>query len=110
MGLPLTDQVPDVADELAGNIPIPNPHVNVGIGPIPEPSVAILQDQEVVNPQLLAQIQEPNIIIETNVATSPQPSSSPNSQPIQIEGESAQEAPHKESDPTLAELPHSKME
>ena len=81
VGLPLTDQVPDAADELAGNIPIPNPHVNVGIDPIPEPSVAILQDQEVVNPQLLAEIQEPNTNV-TNVATSPQPSSSLNSQPI----------------------------
>ena len=37
VGLPLTDQVPDVADELAGNIPIHNPHVNVGIGPILSP-------------------------------------------------------------------------
>ena len=35
VGLPLTDQVPDASDELAGNIPIPNLHVNVGIGPIP---------------------------------------------------------------------------
>ena len=80
----------------------------MGIDLFPEPSVAILQDQEVVNPQLLAQIQEPNTTNVTNVATFPQPSSSLNSQPIQSEGESAQEAPHKESDPTLAELPHSK--
>ena len=108
VGLPLTDPVPDAADELAGNIPIPNPHVDAGIDQIPEPSVAILQDQEVFNPQLLAQIQEPNTIIETTVATSPQPSSSLNSQPTHFEGESAQEAPHKESDSTLAELPHSK--
>ena len=107
VGLPLTLPVPDASDELAGNIPIPNPHVDAGVDPIPEPSVAILQDQEVVNPQLLAQIQEPNTITETNVATSPQPSSSLNSQPIQSKGESAQGAPHKESDPTLAELPHS---
>ena len=78
------------------------------VDPILEPSVAILQDQEVVNPQLLTQIQEPNTINVTNVATFPQPSSSLNSQTIQSEGESAQEAPHKESDPTLAELPHSK--
>ena len=108
VGLPLTLPVPDAADELAGNILIPNLHVDAVVDPIPEPSVAILQDQEVVNPQLLAQIQEPNTTNVTNVATSPQPSSSLNSQPIQSEGESAQEAPHKESDPTLAELPHSK--
>ena len=70
--------------------------------------MAILPDQEVVNPQLPAQIQEPNTDYVPNVATSPQPSSPLNSQPIQSEGESAQETPHKESDPTLAELPHSK--
>ena len=108
VGLPLTLPVPVAADELAGNIPFPNPQIDAVVDPILEPSVAILQDQEVVNPQLLAQIQEPNTINVTNVATSPQPSSPLNSQPIQSEGESAQEAPHKESDPTLAELPHSK--
>ena len=50
VGLPLTLPVPDAADELAGNIPFPNPHIDAVVDPIPEPSVAILQDQEVVNP------------------------------------------------------------
>ena len=108
VGLPLTLPVPVAADELAGNIPFPNPQIDAVVDPILEPSVAILQDQEVVNPQLLTQIQEPNTINVTNVATFPQPSSSLNSQTIQSEGESAQEAPHKESDPTLSGLPHSK--
>ena len=108
VGLPLTLPVLVAADELAGNIPFPNPQIDAVVDPILEPSVAILQDQEVVNPQLLTQIQEPNTINVTNVATFPQPSSSLNRQTIQSEGESAQEAPHKESDPTLAELPHSK--
>ena len=70
--------------------------------------MAILPDQEVVNPQLLAQIQEPNTDYVPHVATSSQPSSPLNSQSKQSEGESDQAAPHKESDPTLAELPHSK--
>ena len=60
VGLPLILPVPVAADELAGNVPSPEPHVDAIVDPIIEPSVAILPDQEVVNPQLLAQIQEPN--------------------------------------------------
>ena len=96
VGLPLILPGPVAADELTGNIPSPEPQVNAVIDPIIEPSVAILPDQEVVNPQLLSQIQEPNTDYVPNAATSPQPSSPLNSQTIQSEGESTQAAPHKE--------------
>ena len=54
VGLPLTLPVQVAADEVVGNIPSPELHVDAIIDPVIEPSVAILLDQEVVNPQLLA--------------------------------------------------------
>ena len=42
VGLPLIFPVPVAADELTGNIPFPEPHVNAVVDPIIEPSVAIL--------------------------------------------------------------------
>ena len=109
MGLLLILLVPVAAYELTGNIPSPEPHNDAIIDPVIEPSMAIVLDQEVADPQLLAQIQEPNTNYVPYVATSPQPSSPLHSQLIQYEGESAQAVPHKESDPTLEELPHSKQ-
>ena len=50
VGLPLILLVPVAADELAGNIPSHEPHVDAIADPLIEPSMAILPDQEVVNP------------------------------------------------------------
>ena len=108
VGLPLTLHIPVVVGEPAGNVFHPEPNVNEVVEPIFEPLVSILQDHEVINSQLLSLIQEPKIAYEPDVAISPNPSSSLNSQPVNFEGESAQEAPYKESDPILADLPHPK--
>ena len=54
VGLPLILPVPVAADELTGNIHFSELHHDAIIDPVIEPSVAILPDQEVVNPQLLA--------------------------------------------------------
>ena len=103
--LPLIPPGPTAAFEPA--CIIADPILNAD--PIVEAPVAILQDHEVENPQPLTPIQEPELQTnEPNVAISPNPSTSLNSQPINIEGESTQDVPYKESEPTLAELPHQK--
>ena len=107
LGLSLILPVSVAVDELEGNIPSPEPHNDTIIDPLIEPSVTILLDHKVVNPQLLTHIQKPNTYYVPYVATYPQPSSPLNNQLIQSEGESAQAIPHKESDPTLVELTHS---
>ena len=56
VGLPLILPVSVTTDELEGNIPSPEPHNHAIIDPVIGPSMAILPDQEVVDPQLLAQI------------------------------------------------------
>ena len=70
--------------------------------------MAFLPDHEVEDQQPLAQIQEPEFQNEPDVAIFPNPSLLEINQPINVEGDSALEAPHKESDPTSVGLPHQK--